>query len=84
MIRDLIWSAWRNERNRRVTAESRLEQALTEIECLLDRNGTLLCEKADLINENWHQTIGGMPVAKARVRLLDDAVTVLSAPKGGA
>jgi hypothetical protein len=52
VIRDLIWSAWRTERNRRVTAERRLEQALTEIECLLDRNGELLCEKADLIHEN--------------------------------
>ena len=38
---------------------------------------------ADLLNENWHQTVGGMTVAKERVQLLDGAVKVLSAPKGG-
>jgi hypothetical protein len=52
VIRDLIWSAWRTERNRRVTAERRLEQALTEIECFLDTRSNHLAEKADLIAEN--------------------------------
>lgn len=45
---------------------------------------TIASVLADVVEENWHKTVGGMPVAESRVRLLEKARKVLSAPKGGA